>query len=70
MKGIESKIVIGIAGRQGAGKSTLAHGLASSVQESAIIKVSDVLTETLRLWNIPTYTSNLQKLSDSMKSTF
>jgi dephospho-CoA kinase len=65
------KLIIGLAGQQGAGKTEVCKFLQERFQKSCeIIKVSDVLKETLKLWNLPIDAKNMQLISDFMKNTF
>lgn len=65
------KIIIGLAGNQGSGKTEASRFISSVTnKKTKIIKVSKVLRDTLRLWNLPIDQENMQKVSDFLKDTF
>ena len=66
------KIVIGLVGEKGSGKETLARFLKQAAAGKTVghKRFSDVLTETLRLWDIRATRKNLQKLAVVMDNAF
>lgn len=70
--------VIGLVGEKGSGKQTFVNflkqilRLPSVAQDYSIrqVRFSDILAETLMIWDIPNTRSNLQKLSLIMNETF
>lgn len=62
------KLVVGMVGENGAGKSTFAKSLIDLLgsKNCKIVKSSDILIETLNLWGIPSTRINLQKLAQAM----
>lgn len=65
-----STLVVCVAGKQGAGKSTVSKLLTEALPGSTCIKTSDVLVDTLRMWNLPITSANMQALSDFIKDRF
>ncbi|MBI2086092.1 AAA family ATPase [Candidatus Daviesbacteria bacterium] len=66
------KLVIGLVGEKGSGKQTFVNFLKSIAPELNIrqVRFSDILAETLMIWDIPITRSNLQKLSLIMNEAF
>ncbi len=65
------KLVIGLVGEKGSGKQTFVNFI-RLVQDYSIrqIRFSDILGQTLVLWDIPNTRENLQQLSIAMKDSF
>ena len=71
MERFESKLVIGVVGENRAGKATFTNFLAGLTSKSVGVEVfSNVLRETLEIWNIPPTRRNLQKLPVIMKQEY
>lgn len=66
------RFVIGLVGEKGSGKETFAKILQGLVPDKKIahIRFSDLLKETLNIWDIPTSRENLQKIAVVMKDNF
>lgn len=66
------KLVIGLVGEKGSGKQTFVNYFRQIAYDLAIrqVRFSDILGQTLILWDIPNTRENLQKLSIAMKDTF
>lgn len=66
------KLVIGLVGEKGSGKQTFVNFLKEIRGDLNIrqVRFSDILTQTLLLWDIPITRANLQKLSLLMKDEF
>lgn len=66
------KKVIGLVGEKGSGKQTFVNFLKEILPDKNIrqVRFSDILAQTLLIWDIPNTRSNLQKLSLSMEETF
>ena len=72
------KLIIGLTGEKGSGKQTFVNflkeilRLPSVAQDYSIrqVRFSDILAQTLMIWDIPITRSNLQKLSLTMNDTF
>jgi len=65
------KTVIGVIGEKGSGKGTFVHLLqALSSKSVGCVKSSDILAETLTLWDIPLSRSNLQQLAIVMNGKY
>lgn len=66
--------VIGIVGKNGAGKSTFTNCIFDLVLNSEkiikCVKFSDLLFETLKMWGLDPTRDNLQKLAQIMNRTF
>ncbi len=64
--------VIGLIGEKGSGKQTFVNFLKEIAPDLNIrqVRFSDILAQTLMIWDIPNTRSNLQKLSLSMEETF
>lgn len=76
------KLVIGLVGEKGSGKQTFVNFL-RQIASSATpprndgegltirqVRFSDILAQTLLIWDIPNTRENFQKLSIAMKNTF
>lgn len=65
-------LVIGLVGEKGSGKQTFVNFLKSLNPDLNIrqVRFSDILAQTLVLWDIPTTRPNLQKLSIVMNDSF
>src|SRR3989338_5611594 len=70
------KIYIGLVGEKLGGKDTVAKYLPELLKkrkikaDAATIRFSDILTETLELWNIPKTRENYSKLSPAFVNTY
>lgn len=65
------KTVIGVVGEKGSGKGTFVHILQTlSTKSVECVKSSDVLADTLKLWDIPLTRSNLQQLAIIMNGKY
>ncbi len=65
------KTIIGIVGEKGSGKGAFVHILQAIADKTiGCIKSSDVLAETLTMWDIPLTRSNLQQLAIMMNKTY
>lgn len=64
-------IIIGIVGEKGAGKGTFVKFF-KEIYKGGVsdIRFSDLLKETLDLWNIPSTRENLQKIAVVMRDNF
>lgn len=64
--------VIGLIGEKGSGKQTFVNFLKKIAPNLNIrqVRFSDILAETLMIWDIPNTRSNLQKLSLIMNEAF
>lgn len=67
-----TKKIIGVVGEKGGGKGAFVKILQEIVGESQImaVKSSDILADTLKIWNLPLSRHNLQQLAITMKATF
>lgn len=65
-------LVIGLVGEKGSGKQTFCDFLKEILPEKKIrqVRFSDILSQTLLLWDIPISRSNLQLLSEVMNKSF
>jgi dephospho-CoA kinase len=66
---IMEKIIIGLVGRMGSGKSTVSEIILER-REGVIFKFSDVLYDTLGLYGLERSTKNLQLLSTMLRQNF
>ncbi|MDO8618750.1 MAG: hypothetical protein Q7R49_02265 [Candidatus Daviesbacteria bacterium] len=66
------KKVIGLVGEKGSGKQTFVNFLKDIATDLKIsqVRFSDILAQTLLIWDLPVTRSNLQKLSIAMNDTF
>ncbi len=66
------KLVIGLVGEKGSGKQTFVNFLRQIAADLNIrqVRFSDILAQTLLIWDLPNTRENLQKLSITMKDTF
>lgn len=66
------KLVIGLVGEKGSGKQTFVNFLKEILPNKTIrqVRFSDILAQTLMIWDLPITRSNLQKLSLVMNDTF
>lgn len=66
------KLIIGIVGENGAGKTSVLKYLKQKLGETTCqtLRFSDVLSETLALWDIPQTRANLQLLPQLMDSGY
>lgn len=65
------KTVIGVVGEKGSGKGTFVHILqALATQSIECVKSSDILADTLTMWDIPLTRSNLQQLAIIMNGKY
>ncbi len=64
--------IIGLIGEKGSGKQTFVNFLKDIAPDKNIrqVRFSDILAQTLMIWDIPNTRSNLQKLSIAMNETF
>lgn len=64
--------VIGLVGEKGSGKQTFVNFLKEILPDKNIrqVRFSDILAQTLLIWDIPITRSNLQKLSLIMEEGF
>lgn len=61
-------LLIGLVGEKGSGKDTFAHYLQEISQKKiAHIRFSDLLKQTLKLWDLPLTRANLQKLAQVLE---
>lgn len=69
---MNQKIVIGLVGEKGSGKETFGNLLQEILLDQKIyrIRFSDILVDTLKIWDIPKTRENLQKLAVVMKNGF
>ena len=67
-----NKLIIGLVGEKGSGKQTFVNFLKELRGDLKIrqVRFSDILAQTLLLWDIPITRPNLQKLSLVMKDGF
>jgi len=67
-------IAIGVIGENGAGKGTFVSNIETKLVaagvEVEVLKFSDVLSDTLKVWNLLGGRGNLQRLSASMSVAF
>lgn len=65
-------LVIGLIGEKGSGKQTFVNFLKEIVPQLKIrqVRFSDILAQTLLIWDIPITRANLQKLSLVMNDAF
>ena len=70
MEPVSKKLVICVTGKQGSGKTTVSEFLVQVLNGSVYMKTSEVLIETLRIWHLPVTSSNMQKVSDCIRSVF
>lgn len=68
----DMQLVIGIVGEKGSGKQTFADFLKEIASDKRInhMRFSDLLRDTLTLWNLSHSRSNLQKVAIAFNSTF
>ncbi len=68
------KFIIGLVGENGGGKGTFAEFLVALGAENHTpidrVRSSDVLKETLKIWDLPFTRENLQKVAVTMVTTF
>lgn len=64
------KLVIGLVGEKGSGKQTFVNFLRETLPNIRQVRFSDILTQTLMIWDIPNTRANLQKLSITMNDSF
>ncbi len=66
------KLVIGLVGEKGSGKQTFVNFFKDLNPNLNIrqVRFSDILAQTLLMWDIPITRSNLQQLSIAMDKTF
>lgn len=66
------KLVIGLVGEKGSGKQTFVNFLKAIAPDLNIrqVRFSDILAQTLLIWDIPITRSHLQKLAIMMEATF
>ena len=66
------KLVIGLVGEKGSGKQTFVNFLKQIAPDLNIrqVRFSDILAQTLLIWDIPITRSNLQKLSLVINNAF
>lgn len=64
--------IIGLVGEKGSGKDTFAHYLQDLIKQKRIahIRFSDLLKQTLKLWDLPISRSNLQKMAQLLENGF
>ncbi len=64
--------VLGLVGEKGSGKQTFVNFLKEIVPDKNIrqVRFSDILAQTLLIWDIPITRSNLQHLAIMMNTTF
>ena len=63
--------IIGVIGPRGSGKTTFAIEAASLLRSSVgIVRVSDILKETLLIWGLEPTTTNLQNVAQKMREVF
>lgn len=67
-----NKTIIGLVGEKGSGKETFGDLLQAIAPQKKIIRIrsSDILSETLTLWDIPKTRENLQDLAIYMDQGF
>lgn len=67
-------IIMGLVGKIGSGKSTFTNILIEFAEQQGLsvsrIKFSDILLETLNLWNLTANRENLQKMAVAMDNFF
>lgn len=66
------KTILGLVGEKGSGKQTFVNFLKKIAPNLKMrqLRFSDILAQTLILWDLPITRANLQKLSISMDKTF
>lgn len=64
--------IIGLVGEKGSGKDTFAHFLSDLIKEKKVahIRFSDLLKQTLNLWDLSISRSNLQKIAQLLEDGF
>ncbi len=69
---LNKKIVIGVVGEKGSGKETFVTILKELYPQHTIVHIrsSDILAETLKLWDLPKTRHNLQHLAIVMDQGF
>ncbi|MBI5003487.1 hypothetical protein HZC00_00115 [Candidatus Kaiserbacteria bacterium] len=65
-------LIIGIVGENGGGKDSFAKAIAAHRTDLSVeaFKSSDILLETLNIWNIPASRKDFQALAVAMENTF
>jgi dephospho-CoA kinase len=66
------KLIIGLIGEKGSGKETVGNFILELVgtKKAVRIRFSDILAETLTLWNLPLNRNNLQYMAIIMNQQF
>ncbi len=69
---MKQKLIIGLVGEKGSGKETFGNFLLELMKDKRIerVRFSDLLKETLTLWNISLTRENLQKIAVLMEGGF
>lgn len=67
-----ARLVLGVTGEKAGGKETFSKILQTfiSPRSFALVRSSDVLRETLNLWNLPKTRRNLQEMAIAMNTHF
>lgn len=64
-------LIIGLVGEKGSGKDTFAKYFQEMSEKSTShIRFSDLLKQTLKLWDLPETRANLQKLAQELETGF
>lgn len=65
-------LIIGLVGEKGSGKQTFVNFLKEILPDKTIrqVRFSDILAQTLLIWDLPITRFNLQKLAIMMNATF
>ncbi len=68
----KEKFIIGLIGEKGSGKETVGNLVMDLLPKKKVVRVrfSDILAETLTLWNLPLNRSNLQYMAIIMNQQF